>query len=416
MILPRKNVLEIASDLYQYGNLFATLMENSQINIVDEGERAWVEFDKEGRLMRFCFNKEFWETSSEIQRLFVISHEVLHIFLRHGIRSSRREEDAELKNVAMDVVVNEMLFNNYGFRPSDVPDIINSLALVDSVSRLFNLSPKEIDNMRGNLSFENVLDILAKKTLRPKNPFNLDEHGDGDETKEIDDQYKEMVIGSSVDIKDAVNKISSFTSSFKGEHVFAKTCFNASGVLWKTNRKWETIIFSTLHKMIDWDFIEEEKWLPSRRNDTLFEAIGLSLPSVFEDEGYVYMDKKRRVVFFLDVSGSCEKYAKRFVQAIRTVDRRLFDITLYYFNEEARKKSLDCNDIEVGGGTSFSCIEKALCRDFEEYPDAVFIITDGFGDDVSPKIPERWHWFLTESSTQDWIPKESKIYKLKDYE
>ena len=50
-----------------------------------------------------------------------------------------------------------------------------------------------------------------------------------------------------------------------------------------------------------------------------------------------------------------------------------------------------------------------------KYPDAVFIITDGYGDPVTPEISKRWYWFLS-CNYRGCIPKECNIFDLADYE
>lgn len=50
------------------------------------------------------------------------------------------------------------------------------------------------------------------------------------------------------------------------------------------------------------------------------------------------------------------------------------------------------------------------------YPEAVFVITDGYGNRVKPARPEKWYWFLTPGGSRYCIPKECNIYNLQDYE
>jgi hypothetical protein len=50
-----------------------------------------------------------------------------------------------------------------------------------------------------------------------------------------------------------------------------------------------------------------------------------------------------------------------------------------------------------------------------KHPEAIFVITDGDGDKISPKFPKKWYWFLTYNN-RNYIPKECNIHMLKDYE
>jgi hypothetical protein len=132
-----------------------------------------------------------------------------------------------------------------------------------------------------------------------------------------------------------------------------------------------------------------------------------------EEEG------KIDVWFFADTSGSCYHLKERFFKAARSLDPARFNVRLFCFDTRVEEVDIQGNRIYGGGGTSFTIIEKKIqevMRNEEvKYPEAVFVITDGWGNPVNPEIPNRWYWFLT----TDWIkciPKESLIHKLKDYE
>ena len=56
-------------------------------------------------------------------------------------------------------------------------------------------------------------------------------------------------------------------------------------------------------------------------------------------------------------------------------------------------------------------------KKIKKYPDAIFVITDGDGNHISPEYPDRWYWFLGGSyTTTRYIPPLSKTFMLKDYE
>ena len=50
------------------------------------------------------------------------------------------------------------------------------------------------------------------------------------------------------------------------------------------------------------------------------------------------------------------------------------------------------------------------------YPDAVWILTDGWGDEVFPEKPKRWHWFLTSGGYRGYIHKDSNVHVLSKFE
>ena len=69
--------------------------------------------------------------------------------------------------------------------------------------------------------------------------------------------------------------------------------------------------------------------------------------------------------------------------------------------------------------TSFSILEDKciqICKnDVSNYPKAVFVISDGYGDCVNPVKPKNWYWFLDPYNT-NYIPKECNTFKLTDFE
>lgn len=96
-----------------------------------------------------------------------------------------------------------------------------------------------------------------------------------------------------------------------------------------------------------------------------------------------------------------------------------FDVKAFSFNTQVNEIDLKTGRVHKGYGTSFGIIESHIQRYISKnkikYPKAVFILTDGYGNTVNPKHPERWYWFLTESY-KNYIPNKSKSFNLKDYE
>jgi len=130
--------------------------------------------------------------------------------------------------------------------------------------------------------------------------------------------------------------------------------------------------------------------------------------------------KKIQLWFFMDASGSCAGYHERFVQAARSVPcspRDPFEVRLFSF--DVRCYELAEAEIKGGGGTSFVCIEKYIREKMSEesihYPESVWVLTDGMGDNVQPAIPENWHFFLTMQYTSC-IPSQSHRHMLDNYE
>lgn len=61
-----------------------------------------------------------------------------------------------------------------------------------------------------------------------------------------------------------------------------------------------------------------------------------------------------------------------------------------------------------GGGTSFQAVAdyvegrtEVRGRRFEQRPDAVIVLTDGYAPHITPQEPDRWIWLITEGG-DDW--------------
>jgi hypothetical protein len=183
-------------------------------------------------------------------------------------------------------------------------------------------------------------------------------------------------------------------------------------------KKWETIIKRWAQFRIRPRDVDTEQWarIARRFNNVCGK---LFLPSEMEVEDKGVKEAKLTVVFFLDTSGSCAHLAERFFKAAKSLPKHRFEVKLFCFDTKVYETTLESQTVYGFGGTSFSILEtKAveLCGgDYSKYPKAVFVITDGWGDEIHPKFPKNWYWFLSENHRR-YIPFDCNIYELKDYE
>ncbi len=182
-------------------------------------------------------------------------------------------------------------------------------------------------------------------------------------------------------------------------------------------RKWETVIKNWSLKYLRQDIQDKEQWaIRNRRYVALPDD--MFLPTEIEEENY---DKDRLpVFFFMDTSGSCYGYKERFFSAALSLPKDRFDVRLFCFDTKVKETTLESGRIYGGGGTYFHIIEGHIRRVMAEegiaYPEAVFLITDGWGDPVKPLHPDRWFWFMTPYNSSMYIPQESQKFQLKDFE
>ena len=265
-------------------------------------------------------------------------------------------------------------------------------------------------------------------------PKTVDDHSgwadmDPNEVKEILDAMQEVVDQvtdriSNEEIEDFEDKIQEGNPE---EQRKAQQAGSMGGAMRKKirlghvikKRKWETIVQDVVGRFMKMtEEVEVEQWaMPARR----LAAMGgseLMLPSMMDME----YPKRDRVDlwFFQDTSGSCVDYAKRFFKAAATIPEDKFRIRGFCFDTRTYEVDFKKGELQGFGGTRFDVIEHEIQRRVKEekceYPQAVFVITDGYGNMVNPEFSERWHWFMTEHSSDHYVPKKSHIYQLKDYE
>lgn len=413
---------EIAKEFERCNAIFQQFWEMGVPIFTDAIDTAEVRFDHEGNCVNFLFSKKFWDGLSYKQRAFIIAHECLHIVLNHGIRvRDTNVNDAAINNIAADIVVNHLLVDKLGMRREEV-DPENKYCWIDTI---FD-AKEQVEHGR---NMEYYINLLKSNSIDIGSQSLVDLHGgltdipNGQIVSSIGEKLTE-------ETKAAIGEqLSPFVE--KGKYDYDnKVCGHIAGTSpgsitqWMNTapvakkRKWETIIKNWAKSKIKNDLKLEEQWLRvSRRISCLNQ--GIILPSEMELEDLTEEKDKIDVWFFLDTSGSCTGYSKRFWEAAKSLPTKRFNLYLFCFDTRVYETSLSSGKLYGFGGTSFEIIENYIVQYIEKnhkkYPDSVFIITDGCGDFVRPKMPNRWHWFLTENYTHC-IPKESKIYKLSDFE
>jgi hypothetical protein len=196
---------------------------------------------------------------------------------------------------------------------------------------------------------------------------------------------------------------------------------NVAGNIWKLmstkyvapKRKWETVIKKWCTKQIKDSIKDVEQWTRTNRRFTFLDK-ELILPTEMEIDELENEKDKIQVCFFLDTSGSCMDLADRFWKAAKSLPENKFDIKLYCFDTRVYEVDIKKGKLYGFGGTSFSILESYV-KKAENYPKAVFVITDGYGDTINPKYPQRWHWFLSTSHTSC-VNSNCNIYQLSNFE
>ena len=382
---------EIAVELESHHAIFYKLWEMGEMLFDDNIQTAAVSFDRAGKYVAFHFNREFWNKCTPYERKFVICHECLHVWLNHGIRT-KNATYPQLVNTALDVVVNHMLVENFGFDRSSITDE-SDLCWVDTVydkeegveiGETFEYYYNSLINS-ANTNFVNLKLVDSHEKLSECDVTDiLEELGNG-----LSDEEK-------FEVTDALKKHQNSKSKLPGK--------DATGNLFKVNpvstikkkRCWYELIKQWAHIKKE-DDTDGDQWLRRNRRMTLMGSdTGNQLLLPAECETLADEDSKVEIWLFLDVSGSCYALRDHFFSAALTIPEDKIKIRAFSFDTKTYEVDLSSGQLRGGGGTSFHIIEERIqqeLRPSQKYP-VVFVFTDGWGTQVRPSEPKKWHWFI----------------------
>lgn len=422
--------LKISRLLSVHHSVFQTFWDIGTPIFTDRIPTAAVGFDPMGEVIYMIINPDFWASRDMNNKLFIIAHECLHVILNHGKRGSDYK-DFNLLNIAQDIVINEMLVSGFGFNKYEIKDW-EKLCFVDTLFEKEVIIDKDI-HKKG--SFRYYLNLL-EKNKHSEEQETLDEHSnqkglDSDiqdlidsfqnNSTEVGDIFHENMDGKLSDKEklDLSNELKSEILDSKdskaGEIALGDYINIRLNEKVKSNKKWEEIVRNHIKSIYNSRYVEKDSWITTGRR-----FAGL-------DDGLLYQGKwstlqhekeKYKLVFFLDASGSCYSYAKKFVKLLQSIPEKAFEIEAYSFDTSLYPIDIKTGKIQGCGGTSFRILDNHIRKITAEgkHPDAVFVLSDGDGDYFTPEKAKLWHWILTPYSHDTYIPKESKRHKMKDFE
>lgn len=321
-------------------------------------------------------NSKFWNQLNPIEKEFLISHELMHLMLKHHSRFSPSVKN----NVACDLAINSLLMHYMGIGASDIPFLTQN----------------------GTFPFAMGLpELQSAEFYCAMLPRNMDEDSfdvfGGDLDESLSDLEKRVD-------RELVGKLAS-TSGTLGQTIHAHRKA-------KLKQSLKSIMGDIAGRDVKdiWGFSNVESFIPSRR---FGQISNLMLPNerfMENDDGV----KKHRAAVFLDFSGSCLELAGHFVAVAKAIPKNLFDIRTYCFDTKVYPVNINNMKYEAGGGTLFHIINDELKK--LRHFDLVFVITDGAGNEIpNPISPEKWHWFLCKGGYADYIPDKSRVYALDNY-
>lgn len=414
---------KIALDLEKYSEVFYHFWNYCNVDFTEAIPTAAVSFDKTGQCLKLSINPTFWAAKTYTQQLFILAHEMLHVYYKHGNKAKnlikeRRGDLMKIANVAMDLCVNRTLTTSFGFDRAEI-DPENMFCWIDTVFKDKQESPDKYFEYYYNLIKDNAK-VIKISTGKSGGNNLVDDHGGlGDmEDDEIDGILKEIADKTHGDeVKKFLEKAGEEPKDDKSPKSKQAGIQSGSQILKvKANRiykrRWEAVIRKWMTKASgDNDF---DQWVKKNRRFTLLDG-DLLLPS--ENECWHKDLNRIKINFYMDVSGSTYHLAQRFFDAANSIPLNRFEVNLYQFDTQVRE--VKNNEVIGGGGTAFVPLE-AHCLEIMnktgKYPDACFCISDGMSyDKFNPLYPDRWHWFLTENYRNQ-IHKGCNFYNLSDFE
>lgn len=446
--------------------VFYTMWSLGRPMFVEDTDTAYIRFDERGESIIFGINKKFWDSCSQRKKEFIICHECMHVILHHGFRSLNLKNRLEyaIANQCMDIVVNHSLTNSFGFKREEIEghedlcwvDTVfpseekkETIELVDTDNKPIEIestttTPSKVFK---NECFEYYYNMLKKeippnfgstKILEDHSGMGSGMPGQSDgESKYRGDKKSDSGGGIPDNNEDqtesGMNAIQGKLSdklTDEEKETLSESVGQAAGteagnlvllaakVPVVKKRKWETVIRRWANKFIKQGFKDHEQWARTNRRFVLVDK-QLIIPTEMEIDSSEEDKKRIKVYFFLDTSGSCIGLKDRFWKAAMSLPEKTFDMELYCFDTRVYKVNAQDRKLYGFGGTSFSILENYIRADMikrkTQYPKAVFVITDGYGDHIHPQYPERWHWFLT-TGCKDCLPQTCNTYNLRDFE
>lgn len=389
----------LCRNLEDMGDIFYAFFRMGYPVFTEKVIYAGVAFDCDGNFSHLLLNPVKWAGFNDRVKTFIIVHEALHVVLEHGVRG-REKPYHKIQNIAMDIVIQEIA-RQLGFTREELPfgeEIV-------WFERYFD------DSVPRDKNWEYYYELLMEKAKVVEIKYTpFDDHSglqDQGKNDDIFSRIEDFAERNGLDIelpanseeKESAGQLAGTTA---GNHAYISTARKPR------KRKWETVIRH-------WT-IEAEKQRPKYNWVHQDRRLTFSLPAdyLFAAEREEDIKNKIDIWFFQDTSGSCSEFRDRFFGAASSIPQDRFNIRMFCFDTKVYETSLKSGKLYGFGGTYFDILEKR-CLEEKHYPKCVFVITDGYGNNIKCKYPARWHWFLSTDYTQC-IDSRCVIHKLKDFE
>lgn len=369
---------------------------------------AGISWDKQRKKINFLFNKNFAKNLTNEEFAFVLAHEAMHLINMHVFmfkeileKSKKNTPDVLHKwNVAADCIANDSLVNLYEINKQDT---------LSDVSLIYGMDVIKMHTH--DMTLQDVHDLLPESDNSSLafdenwESFYINDHIDSEFAKKISSFIKQNTNNSHISdkekgkidkIKDNLKQIPSMAGVNLGDEDRAVDNLGVNTLYW------DKLINITIK-----DKKTEDIWTRSnRRLASIYPRV--ILPSINFRE-------QKKIFVAIDTSGSINKKAlSLFIDIVKTAPKE-FTITAITFDTRCYEYDiLSDQHPRGGGGTNFQIIENYIQNNFKQYPEAIFVLTDGNGTNIkfqNPGNAKKWCWLLYGSCSTHCI-KNMKHVKL----
>lgn len=369
--------------------------------IDDSVPTAGVAWDMNLKKIIFLFSPEFYKSITDEQFIFTLAHEALHILnghvliLRDQINKIKVEQEKmrfmRKFNIAADCIVNDSLQNLH-----DVLNPFDEKMAIVFGKKILGFDCEDLEVME-------VYKLLDDEKLSEE--YGFDSHdfinsgffnSDGSLNKEFLGKIQGVIQKniensnlSSEQLK-ALEKLNNALKNSKDANARLagqETGNNLRPIdgLIRKNINWNRFLFNFIETKK-----QEDDW--SRVNKKLYSVYPeIVLPSIVTQE-------KEELFIAIDSSGSIDYEAlKLFISVVKSMPVTKFNLTAISFDTKCYEYNVKGNDApRGGGGTSFQIIEEYLQEHHKKKLAKlkVFVLTDGYGDQVTPQYPNNWVFLL----------------------
>jgi hypothetical protein len=401
---------DIKHFIKEHSYLFYTFLNDMAVpEFSKEIDTACVIFNGDNENYKFLINEEFWNKLNFFSKSFLISHEIMHVLLKHGKRGKQflnsideKNKSHNLLNVCMDISINEILLRELDF----TKDLLNFPQDGCFVNTVFKPNDILNENIVDDESFDYYYHLYTKLYGLKEPPPTLDDHSTfssenkPSNKKDNETDFDDAEQSNEEDIIDSLleGEEDFFSSDSHGSEEEASHSINIKS---KSLEDYFKISIKSSSKM-KIKYKEKHVWHGyNRRISPIMSSIDpkISIPSTMKQPNN--KKEKHKILIYLDTSYSCFQESNNLLTLAANLPDSKFDIQLFSFSnsvQEVKQDKYNTYTLSNKGATNIL----AVCNHANnllsnEKFDAVFVLTDA--EFLSLKISDffdykKWFFFI----------------------